>query len=245
MKNNKKKKSIYIITIIIIITLIYVSSINKKDYLQIEKLFHEFGNRVENIFIPKDFTINKTILDGINKELETELNNLSELMGINPTNYSFIHSKVIERNIHWYQELIIDKGTNHGINSGMAVISNQGLIGRITKTTATTSIVKLLTSDDLKISIYIKNDTGDYHGIIDNYLEDENLIRANDINKNSDIKIGDKVYTTGLGEIYPAGIYIGEIVEINYDSLGLSKIVKIKTDLSYDKITYVSVVGRK
>ena len=244
-KRNRKNKRIYLIIIIIILlTLIYVSASNKKNYLFIEKIFHEIGNRLENIFIPKELSINEELINGINFELESELNDLKKIVGLEQDNYSFIYAKVIERDINWYNEIIINKGENDGIKEDMAVISTQGLIGRIIKTTANTSTIKLLTSNDVKVSVYIKTDTEEYHGIIDSYLE-EGLIQINNVVKNSDIKVGNSIYTSGLGNIYPEGVYIGKVVAINYDSLGLSKIVKVKTDTSYDKIFYVGVVDRK
>lgn len=245
-KKKKKKKNLFItIIIIILIMLIYILNMNNKNYLFIEKIIHEIGNEIENIFIPKEFTINNSILEGLNLSLENELNELKKITNLEKENYSFIYAKVIERDNDWYQELIINKGEKDGIKVDSAVISTQGLIGRITKTTPNTSTIKLLTSNDIKVSVYINNDKEEYHGIINSYLKEEELLEVDNVIKNSDIKIGDKVYTSGLGNIYPTGIYIGEVVEINYDNLGLSKKLKIKTITSYDKIFYVSVVDRK
>jgi len=244
---NKKRKNVLLITIIIIvlIMLIYVSASNQKNYLFIEKIFHEIGNRLENIFIPKEFNLSESVYEGINKELEKELNELKILNNLETENYSFIYANVIERDVDWYQELIINKGEKDGIKIDSAVISTQGLIGRITKTAFNTSTVKLLTSNDIKVSVYINNDNLEYHGIIDSYIKEEGLLKVSNVIKNSNIKIGDKVYTSGLGNIYPSGIYIGKVVEVNHDNLGLSKTLKVKTDTSYDKIFYVSVVDKK
>ena len=127
----------------------------------------------------------------------------------------------------------------------MAVVSNNSLIGRVTKTTYSNSTVKLLTTNnnDMKVSVTIKTPTTEAHGIIDAYLEKENALKVNNVLKTSDIDIGAIVYTDGLGGIYPAGIYVGEVVEVMEDSLGLNKILKVKTS-SYDNIRFVSVIDR-
>ena len=96
----------------------------------------------------------------------------------------------------------------------------------------------------MKVAVDVKNDQETFHGIIDGYLLDEQVIQVNNLSKNSNIEVGDFVYTNGLGGIYPSGIYVGKVVEVTYDHLGLSKMAKVKPDLSYDKLRYVSIVDR-
>ena len=244
-KRRNKNIIIYFVVIIVLLTLIYVSANRKGNYMVVEKLFHDIGNMIEGIFVPNSFRLEDNVLEGINYELENELNDLKNLMQLEEKEYSFIYSTVIERDIDWYYELTIDKGEKDGVNVDMAVISSQGLIGRVTKTTNHTSSVKLLTSNDMKVSVYVAADNQDYYGIIDTYISEEGLILVNNVLKNSDIEVGDIVYTSGLGNVYPTGIYVGKVVEVSYDDLGLSKQLKVKANTLYDKIFYVGVVDRK
>ena len=216
------------------------------NYSKIEKIFHDIGTGIESIFIPKSKEYSQNLIEGINRELESENEELKKMLELNSEEYQLIHANVIKREIDWYQEITINKGEKDGIEVDMAVVSNQGLIGRITKTGYSSSVVKLLTasSNDMKIAVDIKNNEQSIHGIIDDYLEEESLLQVNNISKNSEISVEDKVYTNGLGGIYPSGIYIGTVVEITYDSLGLNKIIKVKPDATYDVLRYVSVVDR-
>lgn len=246
-KKLKKYKSLIIIAIIFLLFLgIAFITTQNKNYSKLEKIIRDIGVKIESIFIPMTEDYSNNLIEGINQELEEENQELKKMLELEVEEYHLIHANVIKREIDWYQEITINKGEKDGIKLDMAVISNQGLIGRISKTGYTSSTVKLLTSNstDMKIAVDIKNDQESIHGIIDGYLESESLVQVNNISKNSQINIEDKVYTNGLGGIYPSGIYIGKVVEITYDSLGLNRIIKIKPDTSYDTIRYVSVVDR-
>lgn len=214
--------------------------------MKIEKVFKDIGVRIENFLIPKVSIYDDEVVSGMNRELEEENQELKEMLELSSSEYHFIHATVVQREIDWYSELTIDKGEKDGIYPDMAVVSHHGLIGKIIKTTDHSSIVKLLSANanSMKVAVDIKNEIETFHGIIDGYLEEEALIQVNNINKNSNIEIGDLVYTNGLGGIYPSGIYIGRVVEVTYDSLGLSKIAKVKSDFSYDKLRYVTVIDR-
>ena len=248
MKRKYKKKKDYLIKIIIIIIslflLVYFFA-SKEKVLKIESFFNNIGANIEDFFIPDTKVNLGNVISGINRELEEENNELKSLLELKQDNYVFITADVIKRNIDWYCELTINKGKNDGIKEDMAVVVEDGLIGRIKTVTKDSSIVTLIScnSSNIKVAVDVKTSENTYHGIIDSYLDD-GLIQVSNINKTSDIKLNDKVYTNGLGGIFPSGIYIGEVVEITTDSLGLSKVIKIKSETNYDKIRYVSVITR-
>lgn len=246
MTKNKVKKKFLITGIIVFFFLfLFLLATKNNNYSKIEKITHELGSYFERIFIINN-SISNNITNGINRELENEINELKRMLELEVTEYKFIHANVIKRDIDWYQEITIDKGEKDGIKLDMAVVSNNGLIGRIIKTTNSSSIVKLLSSgsNNMKISVTIRTKNNEIHGIIDEYLENDQLVQVNNVLKTENIEVGDKVYTSGLGGIYPSGIYIGKVIEISEDNLGLNKILKIKTDTSYDNLRFVSVVDR-
>lgn len=246
-KNRIKKKRILIMGLIVFFfILIYIIATRNGNYLMIEKITHEVGAYFENVFILKQEVVSDDIVDGINLELESEVNELKKMLDLQQSEYEFINANVIKRDSKWYQEITIDKGESDGIELDMAVISNNNLIGRVIKTTNSSSVIKLLSasSNDMKVAVVVKTENNEINGIIDDYLENEKLIQVNSILKDADIKIGDKVYTNGLGGIYPSGIYIGEVVSVEEDSLGLNKVLKISTDVSYDRLRFVSIIDR-
>ena len=70
------------------------------------------------------------------------------------------------------------------------------------------------------------------------------VLLVTSIRSTSDIQVGSIVETNGLGEVFPSGIYVGEVVAIINDDLGVSKILKVKPKSSLEDIRYVMVLGR-
>ena len=128
----------------------------------------------------------------------------------------------------------------------MAVITTNGLIGKISKTTKTTSEVKLLTSDDItyKTSVIIRVDNKDYYAILNGYDTETNLLKVTAIDKNIPSKTGDAILTSGLGNM-PQGIYIGSVVSSKIDSYDLSKTVYVKSEQDFSTINYVTILKEK
>ena len=129
----------------------------------------------------------------------------------------------------------------------MVVINSKGLIGRVIKTSTFTSDVRLITTSETnnKISVHISNGDNNLYGLINNYDYSKNLLEVEGISNTKDVDIGDFVYTSGLGGIFPSGILIGSVSEITTDSYDLAKIIKVKPSADFSNINYVSVLKRK
>jgi len=238
MINVKKKKSKLPIELLIIVLLIIIMAIIYK-YTNLNIYIKDIRYGIMNKFIIKKEDISSNISLGINKELEEENKSLKKLLDIKENNYDMITALVIKRDIEWYKSITINKGKKDGIKKNMAVIDSNGLIGKINEVGNNYSIVSLITNNiNNKVAVDIDN----YHGILDSYSDGYLIIK--NIIKDNDIKIGDKVYTNGLGGIYPEGIYIGDVSLIENDELELSKIVKVKINSQYNSIKYVNVIRR-
>lgn len=239
-KKNRSKLPIIVLMIFLLTTTMYVIY-NIKVLKPIHIYFNNIASRIENLLIIKNPPINNNILIGIDDELLKENIELKNLLNIKNDYYNMITCNVIKRDITWYNTLTINKGKKDNIRVNMAVIDSNGLIGKISEVGNDYSIVELISSNNnTKISVSIN----DIHGILDSYNKNDNILTIKNINKNSDIKVGDKVYTNGIGGIYPAGIYIGEVIDITNDKDDLSKLLKVSTSSNYNSIRYVNVIRR-
>ena len=146
-----------------------------------------------------------------------------------------------------YNTITIDKGTYNGVEVDMVVINAKGLIGKIIRTTTFTSEVRLITTRDTNNKISVKISNGDYnlYGLVNGYDYKENLLEVEGISNTKDVNIGDYIYTSGLGGVFPSGIIIGEVSEITTDSYDLAKIIKVKPSADFTDINYVSILKRK
>lgn len=252
-KNIKKRKKLIITFSIIILFFISIAFTIKdnRNLTQLEKILKNsisFINKItlypfKNSNELNTKNTNQTEIDNLKKEIQ-ELKDSLELNTL-ISDYEKINATVINRNLgYWYDTVIIDKGSSSGIKENMAVTTKQGLIGKIIKTTRNTSTVKLLTSDtNNKVSIQIKTKEGYLYGIL-NSKTDDNYYIVEGISNTRNLDIGSLVSTTGKGDIFPSGILIGEVFEINKDNFDLEAIIKVKPSINIDNFNYVTVLRR-
>jgi len=146
----------------------------------------------------------------------------------------------------WNQQLTIDKGRQQGIKKNDAVVTADGFIGKIKNVSQFTSTVALITNQksNNQISVKVINKAGT-NGLIESYDSNKNVLLLEKLRVNSKLKKGDKVVTSGIGCVYPAGLYIGKVKSVATDRYGLSKVAEIKPAANFDNLDYVDVVGRQ
>ena len=144
----------------------------------------------------------------------------------------------------WYQTLTIDKGKDSGLKENMVVITKNGLIGKLEKVTNKSATVKLITANDVnnKVSVSIATSNGETNAILSGYDKKKNEILVSGVDSNVDINKDDVITTSGLGGMFPRGIYIGKVAAISIDKYGLSKTLAIKTNQNFNSIHYVTIL---
>jgi rod shape-determining protein MreC len=188
-----------------------------------------------------------SLLETENKELRDSLNELKKTLALNVlmSDYNLVNATIINRDVgNWYNTITVDKGEKDGIKVGMIATSNDGLIGKIIKTTYYTSEIKLITTPDLnvKISVGINSDSNVTYGILSGYDINNKQLLVIDIIDNTPIKVGDKVVTSGLSETYPKGILIGSISKVEMDELGISKSVRVTPSVNFNNIRFITIL---
>lgn len=184
-----------------------------------------------------------------NLELKKQLEAMKDELGITNTlvDYECINATVISRNVgYWYNNITINKGSSDGIANDMIVINSKGLVGRVYSTSKQNAVVRLITTSDTnnKISVSVSHGGKYIYGLINRYNYSKNVLEVEGISNTEDVLVGDYVYTSGLGGIYPSGILIGIVDSISTDSYDLSKIINVKTVANFDDINYVAVLKR-
>lgn len=234
-------------------TLSYAEKIVTYPFSYITTKTREY-NKLKDVNEEND--ILETSLDRIdaieteNVELRRQIDALKNELNIDYTltDYEYLNATVTSRSVgYWYNTITINKGSYNGIKKDMVVINSKGLIGRVIKTSTFTSDVRLITTSETnnKISVHVSNGDNNLYGLINNYDYSKNLLEVEGISNTKDVDIGDFVYTSGLGGIFPSGILIGSVSEITTDSYDLAKIIKVKPSADFSNINYVSVLKRK
>ena len=96
-----------------------------------------------------------------------------------------------------------------------------------------------------KISVMVSNRDYKLYGVISSYNYTNNLLEVEGISNTKDVSVGDYVYTSGLGGVFPSGILIGTVSSITTDSYDLAKIIKVTPSADFTDINYVSILKRK
>jgi len=173
-------------------------------------------------------------------EVEKENQRLRELLDFKKRKgLSTISAQVIGRDSSiWSDTAIIDKGSKNGIFINMAVITNEGLVGRVVEVGPTLSRVMLITDPDSKVGGVLSQsrDLGIIEGTI------RNLLRMRYLNIDAQVAEGDTVVTSGLGKIFPKGVLIGQVVKIEMDKTRLYKYAYIKPAVNLGRIEEVLCV---
>ena len=137
-KKNNKDKTLITTTLLItvfIILLTYSLNIVRNTNI-IEYSLKYLSDTVLNAFSSVTPNSNNIIIKNNNKELKSEIKELKKLLELRNTytDYDLENATVSVRNkSYWLDNLIIDKGKKNDIKEGMAVITNGGLIGIISK----------------------------------------------------------------------------------------------------------------
>ena len=156
----------------------------------------------------------------------------------------FVNADIISRSTSNYtSEFTIDKGSIHGVEKDMAVMTEDGsLLGIITEAGATYARGKTLTSYDL--SVGIKNERTGAPGLLSGNLElsRRGLCQVSDLPDTADYMTGDILRTSGLGNLYPPGLYVGSVTELTPDALGYTVSAVVKPSASIFDTDMVMVI---
>lgn len=266
-KNNTNRFGT-IITIIILIILIIVTNLNADSKNYAGNIFSKILNPIQNVltYVKNKIEKNDAFFENIeilrvenenllneNENLKKELLNKSLIEAENETlkrnlkifeNYNeheLIYADIINRDItNLNGNIIINMGEKAGIEPGMVVIEEKGLVGYIVSTTSETSKVQVIIDTASTINAYLSNTREPVlcRGII----EHENSIRVTYISTDANIAQGDALETSGLGGIYPKGLPIGEVVEVIETNNIIDRYAIVKTYVDFYNLETLAVI---
>jgi len=187
-------------------------------------------------------------------DLEQQNKRLQEALGFTErqkqaNNYTFRIAEVVAVSPDSLNNTVrINLGEQDGVKPNMAVMSVEGLVGRVVQVSSFYSNVQLLkgiddTANDSKaIAVTIKNKENESFGIIESYDREKQRLIMTKIDPNDKLEPGDVVITSGLGQIFPRGIEIGKIISREPGSFGISHEAVIEPFASFDHLREVFVV---
>lgn len=246
-----KRRKVYIAVVcIFFLLLIFKGAINHGVELvsyvvfPIQKKIYEIGDYIkrtkeaivsyqeilEENQVLKNEQIKYDILLSYNEKILEENRRLQEILKIKEEkNLNLRVTKVNFRNpSNLYTRFYINLGKKDGVKKNMIVLSGETLIGKVGRVYENYSIVDMITSENFNVSALTESQM---LGIIKGSDEEDGTLyfEANTFQNN--IEIGEKIYTSGISEIYPKGLYIGKVSEIDEDNGELFRSIKVKNDI--------------
>lgn len=239
---SKKKTGLVgiIITVILLIILVFISNLSLNNFSHIENIFSNIVMPIQSgiTYIKNKLTGNDNyfatieylkeeneILKQRNLKLEEELRNLEIIQAENSTlkeylnlteqykKHDTIPAYIINKDVSNYSSIfIINAGSKSGIKENMTVIAAEGLVGHVISVTDNTAKVQTLVDSSNVVSATLENSKD---VVIARGTLNGNELKTTYISTDTVLIEGEKLYTSGMGGIYPKGIYIGVIKKIN------------------------------
>ena len=177
------------------------------------------------------------------KEMEMENKRLKRMLAFKQSSpLQLISAKVMGYTRHGLiKGIVVNVGENDGVRKNMAVVTVQGLVGRIYKANNKTSLVHVIADRNFRVSAIVQRSR--VRGVVE--YENGNFCRLNNVSQIEDVKIGDVVVTSGISDFFPAGIPIGKILEINKDPRSLFWDIKIELAANIDHLEEVFVIKKE
>ena len=178
-------------------------------------------------------------------EIKSENERLRAMLSLKQksTDKVMVSANIISGDVdNWFSMFTLDCGSSDGISLNDTVITNDGLVGYIYEVGYNWSKVKTILDPTGSVSSQIERIQADGICNGDITLKNSFSLKMSYLTLSAAVVIGDDVVTSGLGGLYPKGIHVGKISEIQKASDGMSQIATIKTSVKFDEIEEVFVI---
>lgn len=188
------------------------------------------------------------------QELEVELKAKEDLAAENArltgllnlkekSHYKVLNARIIGRDPSvWFDSSIVNRGSLDGVKLNMPVVTNGGLLGRVTAVGPLTSQVDLLTRDKSGIGAVVGEISGSNAlGVVVGSSK-RDLVEMRYVPGSVEVQAGQAVYTSGQDGIYPAGLKVGEIVEVESGSATTPHRIVIRPSAGIDSMQEVGIL---
>lgn len=212
----------------------FVNVFTQYDELKAEN--EELREQLESL---EDKQYNEQILGAQNDWLKDYINLHDE-----HPEFTLKDAKVISREAGNYSTVLtLNKGSVNGVKKNMPVLTDDGLLGYVSEIGLDWCRVSTIIETSSKIGVY--TDRGGVLGVIegDSELRKQGLCRMSYIENDSNIQIGDRIYTAGTEKsLYPSGLLIGSVSSIEVDQTTGEMIATVTPAVSFNDVSSISGV---
>ena len=141
-----------------------------------------------------------------------------------------------------FYSFTVDKGKKHGVKMYSPCVTKEGLVGLVTTVGPDYAKVSTILDSTCEVGVEVleSHDIGVTEGTAPLALEGN--LKLCYLPRDSKARVGDTVFTTGIGGIFPKGLILGRIKEITPDSQGLTLNAVIEPPIDIRKVTDVMII---
>lgn len=268
-KSNKKRILFFVIfiTLVLMISSVFFKDSENKvisgfsgtlsyPIVALKNAFSWVVNGASNIFVGKDKILEENEkLNKENNELKLALLESNKILEENESlknmldiknaykHFKLKVGKIIYReHDNWSKTFKIDIGSDDGVKLNQAVVHKDGLVGYVSAVEKSSCVVTTILDPSSSVSVNIStiNEPAMLQG--DLVLKSKQQLRLDFIELDAEISIGDMLYTSGLGQMYPNSIPVGKIKEVISKKNDINRYAIAEPLVDIKKINEVAVI---
>src|SRR3954452_1214178 len=181
------------------------------------------------------------------RDVEHEVNRLRQALNYRERAlFRLVPAEVIARDSStWSRTITINREKNEKLEPDQAVITDQGVVGKTATVGDNVTIVLLVSDENCKVASTVEGTRE--QGIVSGERVTGSVMPMLDLNflsKQANLPVGAKVYTSGVGGVFPSGLLVGTVQSFRVRELDSQARVTPAVDLTHPEYVFV-VTGRK
>lgn len=174
------------------------------------------------------------------RDLQARVRELEQMLNLQRDyDFEILPAPVVFRDeFSWSKTIIISRGRRDGLLPSMPVIRGGVLIGKIVEAGFMNSKVLLINDPTFKVGVLLR--PSEAAGILEG--RGEGLAKINFLPLDAKISIGDEVYTSGTGSVFPAGYHIGSVIRVERDERNFYQRAEVQLAADMRSMETVTVI---
>ena len=146
---------------------------------------------------------------------------------------SYVSGRVIaDSGGPFVRTVIINAGEGDGVRKGEAAVSGDGLVGRVVELGARSARILLLTDLNSRVPVIVESSR--YRAILEG--DNSETMKLTFVTPSDEVRVGDRIFTSGSGGLFPAGLPIGVVTSIDKSGAAVTPFVR------FDRLEYLRVL---
>ncbi len=134
--------------------------------------------------------------------------------------------------------IVINKGRGEGVRKGMPVMTWEGVVGKVIRTSSASSIILLIIDRNFSVDALVQRTRT--RGILEG--EGGPLCQLRYVPRTDEIKVGDRIITSGLGGVFPKGLFMGKVVKVEKKEHGFFQKVEVSPSADFSRLEEVMMI---